>query len=106
MLSTLIEKSSDEIKQTLIEYALPLNLDKMQKDLASYRINYDTWFYESTLHDGGLVKDTIDLLKKTDLVYEKEGALWFKSTNFIEKKGEDDRSYKDDVLVRANGIPT
>jgi len=104
--TSLIEKSSDEIKQTLIEYALPLNLDKMQKDLASYRINYDTWFYESTLHDGGLVKDTIELLKKTDLVYEKEGALWFKSTNFIEKKGEDDRSYKDDVLVRANGIPT
>ena len=104
--TSLIEKSSDEIKQTLIDYALPLNLDKMQKDLASYRINYDTWFYESTLHNGGLVADTIEMLKKTDLVYEKDGALWFKSTNFIEKKGEDDRSYKDDVLVRANGIPT
>ena len=104
--TSLIEKSSDEIKQTLIDYALPLNLDKMHNDLASYRINYDTWFYESTLHDGGLVADTIEMLKKTDLVYEKDGALWFKSTNFIEKKGEDDRSYKDDVLVRANGIPT
>ena len=104
--ASLIEKSSDEIKQTLIDYALPLNLDKMHNDLASYRINYDTWFYESTLHNGGLVADTIEMLKKTDLVYEKDGALWFKSTNFIEKKGEDDRSYKDDVLVRANGIPT
>ncbi len=104
--TSLIEKSSDEIKQTLIDYALPLNLDKMHRDLADYRINYDNWFYESTLHDGGLVADTIESLKKTDLVYEKDGALWFKSTNFIEKKGEDDRSYKDDVLVRANGIPT
>ena len=104
--TSLIEKSSDEIKQTLIDYALPLNLDKMHKDLASYRINYDKWFYESELHQSGLVMDTIEQLKKTDLVYEKDGALWFKSTNFIEKKGEDDRSYKDDVLVRANGIPT
>jgi len=104
--TSLIEKSSDEIRETLIAYALPLNLEKMQKDLSDYRINYDKWFFESTLHDGGLVKDTIEKLRNTSLVYEKEGALWFKSTEFIEKKGEDDRSYKDDVLVRANGIPT
>ena len=104
--TSLIEKSSDEIKEALIAYALPLNLEKMHKDLADYRINYDKWFYESTLHDSGLVMDTIEKLKNTSLVYEKEGALWFKSTEFIEKKGDDDRSYKDDVLVRANGIPT
>ena len=50
--------------------------------------------------------ETIELLKKTNHVYEKDGAVWFKSTDFLTKKGDDDRTYKDDVLVRANGIPT
>ena len=93
-------------EQKLIEYALPKNLDKMKNDLANYRILYDKWFYESELHKSGAVSETIELLKKTSLVYEKDGALWFKSTEFLEKKGDDDRAYKDDVLVRANGIPT
>lgn len=96
----------EERKQELIKYALPKNLRRMKKDLETYRIIYDTWFMESSLHDSGEVMETVELLKKTDVVYEKEGAIWFKSTNFIEKKGDNDRSYKDDVLVRANGIPT
>ena len=102
----LLNVSEDERKKALIDYALPLNLSKMKNDLSRYRINYDKWFYESGLHNRGEVMQTIELLKKTSLVYEKDGALWFKSTEFIEKKGDDDRSYKDDVLVRDNGIPT
>ncbi|MBO4897297.1 MAG: arginine--tRNA ligase [Clostridia bacterium] len=96
----------DVREKKLIEYALPKNLEKMKSDLGNYRIVYDKWFYESELHQSGAVAETIELLKKTDLVYEKDGALWFKSTEFLEKKGDDDRAYKDDVLVRANGIPT
>ncbi|MBQ7718308.1 MAG: arginine--tRNA ligase [Clostridia bacterium] len=102
----LLNVSEAERKQALIDYALPLNLKKMKKDLKNYRIEYDNWFYESSLHNNGDVLKTIELLKETSLVYEKDGALWFKSTEFIEKRGEDDRSYKDDVLVRDNGIPT
>lgn len=90
----------------LIDYALPKNLNRMKEDLLKYRIEYDTWFLESSLHNKGEVMETVELLKKTDLVYKKDDALWFRSTDFIEKKGDDDRSYKDDVLVRANGIPT
>lgn len=93
-------------RQELIKYALPKNLKRMKSDLEAYRIKYDTWFMESSLHDAGEVMETVEILKKTDVVYEKEGAIWFKSTNFIEKKGDNDRSYKDDVLVRANGVPT
>ena len=56
------------------------------------------WFYESTLHNGGSVSETLDKLKNSNITYEKDGALWIKSTEF--------GSEKDDVLVRANGIPT
>ena len=61
-------------------------------------MEYDVWFSESTLHNSGKVKETIDLLRKSNITYEKDGALWIKSTQF--------GSEKDDVLVRANGIPT
>ena len=93
-------------RKKLIEYALPKNLEKMKKDLSDYRVFYDKWFFESELHESGYVTETIELLKKTNHVYEKDGAVWFKSTDFLTKKGDDDRTYKDDVLVRANGIPT
>ena len=56
------------------------------------------WFRESTLHESGAVKEVIELFKKSGHTYEKDGALWFKSTDFGEEK--------DNVLVRANGIPT
>ncbi len=96
--SALLEKESTERRRTLVEYALPKNIDKMQKDLAKYRISYDTWFRESSLYASGEVGETIALLGEKGLTYEKEDAIWFKSTLF--------GAEKDDVLVRANGIPT
>ena len=64
----------------------------------SYRIHYDTWFKESSLHQNGETTRIIELLKQSGHTYEQEGALWFKATDF----GCD----KDFVLVRANGVPT
>ena len=96
--STLLEKESAERRRALVEYALPKNIDKMQADLEKYRITYDNWYRESSLYASGEVEETIRLLGEKDLTYEKEGAIWFKSTNF--------GAEKDDVLVRANGIPT
>ncbi len=94
----LLEKEEQERKDALVEYALPLNIAALQETLAKYRIDYDVWFYESTLHNGGSVTETLEKLKKSNITYEKDGALWIKSTEF--------GSEKDDVLVRANGIPT
>ena len=90
--------SSEERKKALVEFALPLNIEGLKTDLEAYRINYDVWFKESTLHNGGLLTELIEEMKEKDLTYEKEGALWYKAT---EHGGE-----KDEVLVRANGIPT
>ena len=85
-------------KSALVEYALPLNIDGLERDLKKYRIVYDTWFRESTLHGNGAVKQIVDMLTERGQTYEKDGAIWFKASDF----GDD----QDRVLVRANGIPT
>ncbi|MBQ8392111.1 MAG: arginine--tRNA ligase [Clostridia bacterium] len=94
----LLDKEEQERKDALVAYALPLNIAALQETLTKYGINYDVWFYESTLHNGGSVSETLEKLKASNITYEKDGALWIKSTEF--------GSEKDDVLVRANGIPT
>lgn len=85
-------------KTALVEYALPLNIEGLERDLKKYRIVYDTWFRESTLHGNGAVKQIVDMLTEKGQTYEKDGAIWFKASDF----GDD----QDRVLVRANGIPT
>ena len=93
-----LNRPEEERRQALIAFALPLNIDRMKRDMAKYRIVYDEWFCESTLHQSGQVKEIIDILTRRGLTYEKNGALWYKAS---ECGGE-----KDEVLVRANGNPT
>ncbi len=93
-----VEATSDERRKALVEYALPLNIEGLERDLLKYRIKYDNWFRESTLHNSGAVKDIVALLTEKGHTYEQEGAVWFKATAF----GAD----KDFVLVRSNGLPT
>ena len=50
---------------TLAQFGLSVNLPKMKSDLERYKIHYDNWFYESTLHESGYVKETADLLNAT-----------------------------------------
>jgi len=93
-----VEKSEEERRAALVAFALPKNIEGLETDLKKYRITYDTWFKESTLHNNGETARIIELLKQSGYTYELEGALWFKATEF----GCD----KDFVLVRANGVPT
>lgn len=90
--------SEEERRQALVDYALPINIKGLEEDLLKYRIKYDTWFKESTLHGDGSVDETVKLLKENGYTYEQDGALWFKSSEL----GDD----KDRVLIRANGVPT
>lgn len=85
-------------KQALVDYALPLNIENLKQDLMKYRIKYDVWFHESILHRDGDVQKCLDILRENGLTYEQEGAVFYKASEF----GAD----KDEVLVRANGIPT
>ncbi len=96
--NSFMDKPEIERRKALIDFALPKNIQGLKDDLAKYRITYDTWFKESSLHSSGETERIIDLLIKSGKTYESEGALWFKATDF----GCD----KDFVLKRANGVPT
>ena len=93
-----VEAGSQYRRDALVAYALPKNISGLENDLMKYRIKYDNWFRESTLHNNGAVDRIINRFKELGVTYEQDGALWFKASEF----GND----KDIVLVRANGIPT
>ncbi|MDD4296903.1 MAG: arginine--tRNA ligase [Ruminiclostridium sp.] len=93
----LAEKTTEERRKALVEYALPKNLKRIKEGLARYGIHYDIWFRESTLYSGE-IEETMDILKERGYILEKDGALWLNG----EKAGLE----KDEVLVRQNGHPT
>lgn len=93
-----VECDSKTRRNALVDYALPKNVAGLEKDLGRYRITYDKWFRESTLHNDGSVDRVITAMKDKGVTYEQDGALWFKASEY----GND----KDIVLVRANGLPT
>lgn len=110
-----VSVDSAERKQALVDYALPLNIERMQRDMAKYKINFDNWFMESTLHDSGAVRAVVDTLQEKGLIYELDGALWYKNkqvcTEILLAQGKsqeyiDKLELKDDVLIRKNGNPT
>ena len=93
-----ISASQEERRRALVDYALPLNIEGLERDLLKYKIKYDTWFRESTLHNSGAARKVVDLLTEKGYTYESEGALWFRAEQF----GCD----KDFVLKRSNGFFT
>ncbi len=93
-----LNMDSGERCKLFVEFGLPHNIALMKKHLERYRINFDQWFLESSLHEGGYVAETVELLKNAGHTYEKDGAVWLKNTNL----GAD----KDEVLCRANGFYT
>lgn len=110
-----INADETERRKALVDFALPKNIQAMKDNLTKYRIEYDTWFHESVLHNDGELAGTIELMKEKGLTYEKDGALWYKNidvqTERLKKQGLSQESIdklelKDDVLIRANGNPT
>lgn len=89
--------SAERIK-TFVEFGLPHNIALMKKHLERYRISFDTWFLESSIHESGYVEKIVAELTKAGLTYEKDEALWLKNTDL----GAD----KDEVLRRSNGFYT
>ena len=93
-----LDKPEEERRQKMQIFGIEYNIAKMERDLERYGIIYDQWFRESTLHESGYVKETVDLLEKQGYTYEKDGALWFKLTDL--------GAEKDEVLRRSNGFYT
>ena len=95
---SLLSMSSDERQKLVVNYALKEKLGYIKNTLGNFGINYDVWFSEKFLHESGQVNHVIECLREKGYIYEEEGALWFKSTLFGDEK--------DEVVVRANGLPT
>ena len=90
--------SEEERKDAFIAYGLPKNIALMREHLDRYGIHFDEWFLESSLHESGYVKETVDLLTAAGHTYEKDGAVWLRNTEF--------GAEKDEVLCRSNGFYT
>ena len=107
----------ETLKNALVDYALPKNIAALKRDLGKYRIDYDVWFHESTLHESGAVLDVVNKLLELGACYKAEdGAIMYRSAQYASKYGvvnrkkdenaDGEEEAKDEVLVRANGIPT
>jgi len=92
------DMSPDKRRSIIVEYALHEKVDYIKNTLANFGIHYDVWFHERTLHESGEVDQVLAELEQKGFIYESEGALWFKSTLFGDEK--------DEVVKRANGLPT
>lgn len=90
--------SSEDRRKAFIQYGIPRNIQRMQEDLGRYRIQFDRWFLETDLHESGYVAETIDILDKAGHIYEKDGQIWLRNTDF----GAD----KDECMRRADGTWT
>ena len=88
-----------ELKQALVNYALPQNIAGLETDLAKYRIKYDRWFRESEVYQNGEADKVIEILTANGHTYEKDGALWFKPND-----ASDETEHF--VLKRSNGFYT
>jgi arginyl-tRNA synthetase len=84
--------------KVVFDLAIEKILDGIKVDLSEFGVEYQQWFSEQSLVDSGLSKTTVEALQASGHIYEKDGALWFKTTDF----GDD----LDRVVVRDNGIHT
>lgn len=92
---TLMKMSPAELHDFLGKYAVERIVDRQRKVLLDYGLEYDTWFSEKSLRDSNAYMQVVELLRVKGLTYEKDGALWFKSTEF----GDD----KDRVIIKSDG---
>jgi len=92
------DDDSEAASQSIRVHAVKMLREEQDRDLGDFRVRFDEYFLESGLYSGGRVETTIQLLRDTGLVYEHEGALWLRTTDFGDQK--------DRVMVRSNGQPT
>ena len=110
-----LSRDVSERHEAMAKFGLERNIPKMQADLRRYGIEYDCWFFESELHSTGYVAESVDMLTQRGYTYEKDGALWLKTSQILsenllragKKQADIDKlELKDDVLRRANGFYT
>jgi len=91
-------KDEDQAIFVCAKFAARKILDSIKKDLSDFGVTFDHWFSEQSLYDSGRVQKAIDEFKSKDLIYEQDGALWFRTRDFGDEKNR--------VVVRNNGLTT
>ncbi|HUF74916.1 MAG TPA: arginine--tRNA ligase [Longimicrobiales bacterium] len=89
---------SDEAIDAIRRFAVQMLRAEQDRDLSDFRVHFDEYFLESSLYEDGLVDGTVQDLRETGLVYEKDGATWLRTTEFGDQK--------DRVMIRGTGQPT
>ncbi|WP_153730328.1 arginine--tRNA ligase [Sporosarcina obsidiansis] len=90
-----VHVSEEERLAIFRQYGLEIELNKLKKDLADFRVHFDNWFSETSLYENGKIEVALNKLRENGHVYEEDGATWFRSTTF----GDD----KDRVLIKQDG---
>ncbi len=88
----------DEAIAAAWSIAYPAQLAAIKETLDRFHVHFDVWFSETALHEAGAVQDAVARLRAQGHVFDRDGAIWLRTTDF----GDD----KDRVLIRANGVPT
>ncbi len=94
----LLSLSDEERFEFFRKYGLEKELDKIKRDLGRFKVGFDIWYSETSLYETGKVIEALDALKAKGQVYEEEGAVWLRSTDY----GDD----KNRVLVKNDGSYT
>ncbi len=94
----LLSLPEEEAVEKAKEFALQVILSGIKKDLEDFGVIYDQWFSERSLYETSQVDKALGLLREKGLLYEKDGAVWFKASAFGDEK--------DRVVIRATGEPT
>ncbi len=93
-----LDDDSAEALDAMRVFAVDVIRAEQDRDLADFGVHFDRYFLESSLYDDGKVEETVAALREAGYVYEEDGAIWLRTTEF----GDD----KDRVMIRSNGLPT
>jgi arginyl-tRNA synthetase len=88
----------DEAQEVFRREGVALMFDEVKQSLHDFGVDFDVYFHEASVHESGAVQQAIERLTKLDQTYEKDGAVWLRSTDY----GDD----KDRPLIRSNGTAT
>jgi len=92
------DDDSQDALDFMRHFAVQRLREEQDRDLGEFRVRFDKYYLESSLYTDGRVDDTVQALEETGRVYERDGALWLRTTDFGDQK--------DRVMIRSDGTPT
>jgi arginyl-tRNA synthetase len=92
-----LELPTDEAQEVFREHGVSMMFDEIKQTLADFGVHFDVYFHENSLHESGAVQHAVDRLRELGHIYESDGAVWLRTSEF----GDD----KDRVVIKGDGTP-